>query len=1081
MCHYATKTKVALIALLAALSACVWASPAAAVEAPAWQVTAMPEPTAIAPGSEGHLVLFITNVGGASSDGSTATITDELPAGLTETGAPHGYDLYKGPTSNEEGNAPLTCAQTSDAECTYSAPVDPGDTLQMVIPVGAEATVPDGSELSNHVRVSGGGALSMAAVDPVTISATPPPFGLVPATVHAALSTLQAGAHPNITSTFAVNLKSSVEASGALRDVRFDLPVGFVGNTVGMPQCTLAGVQETNNDRSVKPCPPDTIAGTATVRLILRLGNQVLPETRVVLVYNIAPVPGEPAAFAFTVEGFTARLDTSVLSGGDYGVRVSSEDTTEAAQPTAVAITVWGVPADHNGVGPDKSNANVDETFGEPSGDVRVPLLTNPTQCTEPLSATLSVDSWNEPGTFLTSPAAEVGTLTGCAALSFEPSLSAIPDTFQAGAPAGYTLDLRVPRSADALPEGVAAPDVKAVTVALPMGTVVSPSAATGLLPCTDEQFALHSGALGACPPESQIATVKITSPNIAEPLTGELFLGAPECDPCSPADAEGGHMIRLFLQARGEGEGGVLVKVEGNGAINQQTGQITATFENNPQLPFSDLKLTLPGGPRATLANPSVCAPATTTADLTPWSTPFTPDATVTSSFEVTGCTAPRFAPSFVAGTTSNQAGGFSPLTVAFGRSDADQDLNGIQMTLPPGLLGSIASVPLCRQAQAMAGTCGEESLIGSTQVLTGPGSEPFLVTGGRVFLTEGYKGAPYGLSIVVPAKAGPYTLSGTTGTGFVVVRAAINVDPHTAALTVTSDPLPSVLDGIPLALKVVNVTIGRPGFISNPTNCNPLSITGTLSSTQGASASVSSPFQVANCAALAFKPEFLVSTSGQTSKLDGASLDAKVIFPSGSETHDANIAKVKVDLPKQLPSRLTTLQKACIAATFEANPGLCPAASIIGVARASSPILPVQLTGPVYFVSHGGEDFPSLIMVLQGDGVRVDVVGKTFISHAGITSNTFNNVPDVPISSFELYLPEGRYSALGANANLCTSKLTMPTAFVAQNGTEIHQNTKITVTGCPKANKTKHKKGRATKARRATPVRTARGKGQS
>jgi hypothetical protein len=464
-----------------------------------------------------------------------------------------------------------------------------------------------------------------------------------------------------------------------------------------------------------------------------------------------------------------------------------------------------------------------------------------------------------------------------------------------------------------------------------------------------------------------------------------------------------------------------------------------------------------------------------TTSADLTPWSTPFTLDSAPTSTFEVSSCPAPQFDPSFSAGTTDNQAGAFSPFTVAFGRTDADEDLSGVQLRLAPGLLGEVASVPLCREPQAAQGTCGAESLIGHVQVLTGPGAEPFLVTGGQVFLTEGYAGAPYGLSIVVPAQAGPYTLSGTTGTGLVVVRAAIEVDPATAALTVTSDPLPRTLDGIPLALKLVDVTIERAGgapFMFNPTDCDRTAIGGALTSTQGASASEASPFQVTNCAALAFKPGFAVSTSGSTSKADGASLDARVTYPRGPQGTYANIAKVKVDLPKQLPSRLTTLQKACLAAVFDANPANCPAASVIGTARVNTPVLPVQLTGPVYFVSHGGEAFPSLTVVLQGDGVRVDLVGATFISKAGITSTTFKTVPDTPFSSFELYLPEGKYSALAANGNLCKSSLAMPTAFTAQNGAEIHESTKIGVTGCPKTKKAtkKKKKSKASKAQKSS-----------
>jgi hypothetical protein len=299
--------------------------------------------------------------------------------------------------------------------------------------------------------------------------------------------------------------------------------------------------------------------------------------------------------------------------------------------------------------------------------------------------------------------------------------------------------------------------------------------------------------------------------------------------------------------------------------------------------------------------------------------------------------------------------------------------------------------------------------------------------------------------------------------------VRAAINIDPNTAALTVTSDPLPTALDGIPLQLRVVNVTIDRPAFTFNPTNCNKLAIGGTLTSTQGASSVKSSSFQVTNCAALSFRPKFGVSTSGHTSKANGAGLDAKLAYPAGSQGKQANIASVKVDLPKQLPSRLTTLQKACPAEVFNQNPAGCPAASVVGIARASTPLLPVTLSGPAYFVSHGGEAFPSLVVILQGDGVRVDLTGTTFISKKGITSSTFKTVPDVPVNTFELYLPQGAHSALAANGNLCKSRLTMPTAFTAQNGAVLKQSTKIAVTGCPKIKKARVSRVKQKKARKA------------
>jgi hypothetical protein len=308
-------------------------------------------------------------------------------------------------------------------------------------------------------------------------------------------------------------------------------------------------------------------------------------------------------------------------------------------------------------------------------------------------------------------------------------------------------------------------------------------------------------------------------------------------------------------------------------------------------------------------------------------------------------------------------------------------------------------------------------------------------------------------------------------------VVRATITVNPLTTALTVTTDPLPQIIDGIPLRLRKTNVTINRPGFIFNPTDCAQLHITATISGSQGTQTEESAPFAVSGCAGLPFGPKFSVATSGKTSRAGGASLDAKLSVPAGAQS---NIARVKVELPKQLPSRLTTLQKACPDTVFDVNPAACPADSAIGAVQAVTPILPVALRGPVYFVSHGGAAFPNLVAVLQGYGVRVDLVGETYISPAGITSSTFTNVPDVPVSSFELFLPEGKDSALAANGNLCKSKLTMPTLFVAQDGAQLKQSTPIEVTGCPKAKaKAKKKARKASRARTAKHRHSAHGRG--
>jgi hypothetical protein len=447
-------------------------------------------------------------------------------------------------------------------------------------------------------------------------------------------------------------------------------------------------------------------------------------------------------------------------------------------------------------------------------------------------------------------------------------------------------------------------------------------------------------------------------------------------------------------------------------------------------------------------LANPRSCGAISSSLDITPWSAPFTADSLSASAFEVNeSCLGRQFGPTFAAGTTDTQAGGYSQFTVSFGRGDRDQFLSGLELHMPPGLLGKLSTVALCREPQAAQGACGQDSLIGHVQVLVGAGPSPYPVAAGQVFLTDGYKGAPFGLSVVVPAVAGPYRLAGTTGLGTVVVRASISVDPHSTALTIKSDPIPTTLDGIPLQVKLVNVTVDRNEFIFNPTNCSKLAVVGTLSSSEGSSAPVSSPFQTANCATLAFKPKFRVLTHAHASKANGAYLHVQVTSGPGQ----ANIGKVKVDLPKQLPSRLTTLQQACPEAKFDANPASCPAGSLVGTAWAVTPVLKSVLTGPAYLVSHASAAFPDLVIVLQGEGITLDLVGNTDIKH-GITISTFNAVPDAPVSTFDLVLPQGPHSALGAFGSLCRGALNMPTAITGQNGAVIRQTTKIAVSGCPK-----------------------------
>jgi hypothetical protein len=766
-------------------------------------------------------------------------------------------------------------------------------------------------------------------------------------------------------------------------------------------------------------------------------------------------------------------------------------------------VTFWGVPGDAAHDLQHGSHCLQEEEFlvglrSEPSpcelgAGSGVPFLSLPGSCTgQPLVSVVEGDSWIQAGErraqglpereeYLAE--ARLPALDGCGLLPFGAEIQVAVDEQAASTPSGLHVDVHVPQEPELNPQGLAPAELRNITVTLPEGLAVNPSAGDGLEACTQAQAGLGGTGEAACPDASKIATATVRTPLLPNALEGFVYLASPQnFSVLSGAAMENpfGSLLAVYLVVK-DPVSGVLVKLPGEMTLSE-TGRLTASFDNNPQLPFEDAELHFFGGARAPLVTPARCGTYTTTASFQPWTNSPEDEKTIqsSSSFQITTgpktltepegapCPGPSlpFTPTLSSESTNVNAGGFSPLSTTLSRGDGEQQIGSVTLHYPPGLSGILKGVELCPEAAANAGSCPAGSLVGETTVSVGLGGDPFTVTGGKVYLTEHYEGAPFGLSIVNPAKAGPFVLQEGKP---VVVRARVQVDPQTTALTVTtnsaSQPLhiPTIIDGIPLQIKHVNVTITRPGFTFNPTSCERMSIQGAIESAEGASVAVSVPFQLANCQNLRFTPKFAVTTNGHTSKSSGASLTVTVTRPGGDgpETGQANFARVKVSLPKQLPSRLTTLQKACLARVFETNPAACPAGSIVGHARVITPLLPVPLEGPAYFVSHGGEAFPSLIMVLQGYGITVDVLSTTFISKTGITTATLKTVPDAPFTSFQLTLPQGPDSALAANTNLCRTKLTMPTQLTAQNNHTITQNTPIHATGChPKHHKPKHTK---------------------
>jgi len=1107
-----TATVALVIGSLAALSA-----PASAVEAcpqrslyqscgPGWELSARNYPTNLAPGHKGAIQIEVFNVGaGSTSSGRPVSVTDTLPPGVTATNAgdlaikPAGssasFDASPedvpiahvrwdctgngvGAAPKVEGASVVTCTNDPNGmprllggAGNTSVGQDGNAQIAIAVKVANGASEDVEHPETNQVIVAGGGARTTASTtDPITISSKPADFRFTNLSAWFSNSDgtidTQAGSHP-FALTVDFGISTALTEAGELgshgnemRNIEVQLPPGLVGDPTALPQCSRgAFINET--------CPNASEVGFTAVNVFSGTWDKFR-------LFNLVPPPGTPAQFGFHFAKLVVYLDTGVRTGGDNGITTTV--TNAPQQETYQAITtIWGVPGDpthdrwHGGGEAPCTQEEIEIAGNSCSAGehpILKPFLTLPTACSTPPKFTVRANTWEHPEAAPIEASSELhdsngdpAGLTGCENLSFGPTITTSPDTARADTPAGFTFELQPPIGGLGDVNGLSTSDIQATAVNLPEGLVINPGQAAGLQACSEAQSSVGTDGAPTCPLASKVGTVTARTPllegSAEKELQGNIYLMQ-----SNPPD------LKLLVAPSADG---VNIKQVLNVHLNEGTGRVETTTANFPQAPVTDIKLSFSGGPQAALDTPAQCSSYQTTADFTPWSSPFIADVFPTASFAITegpgGSPCPSsplpFSPSMTAGSTTDQAGAFTNFSLLLQRGDGQQRIEKLQFRSPEGLSAMISGVPLCDEANANAGTCPAASHIGHAVVTSGPGPYPLVIPQpgepeAPIYLTGPYKGAPFGLSIVTPVIAGPFNL------GTIITRAKIEVDPLTAQITITTDPLPQIVDGVPTDLRSINSIIDRPNFLFNPTNCTPAEFTGTATSAGGAAtAPLSSHFGVGSCRELAFKPQFKVSTSGKTSRKNGASLHVKLTYPKDAMGKDANIRSVKVNLPKQLVSRLSTLQNACLDSVFNANPASCPSASRIGTAKALTPILPVPLTGPAYFVSHGGAKFPELIIVLSGYGVTVQLDSETFISKAGITSSTFRTIPDVPVGTFELTLPEGKYSALAANGNLCKVKggIKMPTAFTAQNGAVIHQSTPIGVTGCPKQKKAKKK----------------------
>jgi hypothetical protein len=839
----------------------------------------------------------------------------------------------------------------------------------------------------------------------------------------------QAAGHPNYGITdfrFKTTGAAGFEKpEGNVKEVRVDLPPGLSVNPYATPRCKLAELE------SSAGCPADTQVGevqlTAHLNLVSLLGQPVGktigPPLTNADVYNMEAPPGTPLEADFKVAIFNTvvHIVGGIDWSGDYHEFFTIKEIPTTPELVDSRLIFFG------------------KTLG--SGGT-LPFITMPSTCLGPQTTYLKVVSYEgqEETSSFTTP---VGA-SGCNEVPFAPTVKVQPATTRSDAPDGATVNVEVPQNTD--PESIDSSMLADAHVSLPEGMTLNPAAASGLEACTNAEFGKGTTNPVGCPPGSQIGTTTIETPDLPPgSLTGNVYVGQPES-----SNPESGGEYRIFIDAEAPGYG-VSVRLEGRVSASASTGRLTTAVLEDPQVPFSDFSVTL--GVHTPLANPLVCGAATTNSSLTPYSGDPASEPFMSFPIDFNGqggaCPSPLPFSLAQSATSKPTTGGASTsFTLGLARAESQQYISQLSTTLPPGLLGRIPAVALCGEPQAALGTCSATSAIGTATVTLGSGESP-LTLSGTAYLTGPYAGAPYGLSVAVPAeKVGPFDY------GTIVTRATIAVNPFTAQITVASQ-LPTIVGGVPLRLRTLTVSVDRPGFMINPTNCATLDTTTSLTSTFGTPQQIPTPFQATGCDALPFKPRLTASSSAKTSRADGAALNVKVSYPAGTQ---ANISSVLLTIPKILPVRQSALNNACRQAIFDASPSDCPHSTHVGEATVRTPVLPGKLSGYALFVSHGGAAFPNLDLVLSGDGVTVILVGDTNISSKGVTTSDFAALPDVPISSFETRLPTGKNAALAAKGNLCKGALRMPTVITAQNGKVIKQKTKIAVASCPR----KHRKAR-------------------
>jgi hypothetical protein len=1014
----------------------------------------------------------VKNVGDTVTSGTTLLSVD-LPAGVN---------------LREVGGTGWTCSLTG--ACNTSSAVAAGAEYP---PVTFKVNLLDAAPgtIVSTAATSGGGAVSEVVAQDTLILGPPVPFGLknffARANDESGAEYFLAGGHPF---EAVAHLEFATNSSGAVPE-RFDeivtrLPVGFVGNPLAVPaECKVA-------ELTGSLCPEASAIGQAH---IITSAVPSIGADKNSPVFRIAGERGAPAAFGFEVFAPHFFIRGKVRSDGDYGLTVIGPHVPQQPEITFAEVRFCQYGAKVSGQGSFQPNFDGCREPGETVEPGSAPpnpkpLLTNTTRCSgEPPVTDFAIDTWEKPGRKLadgsddpTDPTwrrytASAPLVTGCEALTEawvdenEPSFSFQPDTRAADTPAGYTARLHVPQPGLHAHDELATSHLKDITVTLPEGISLNPSAADGISACTEEQMGLKGTDfpdpnpirfnldLPNCPSGSKIGNAKVETPLLEEPLTGSIYLAAQKDNPFDSNFA-----IYLAIE---EEETGVIVKLAGKVAVDPGTGRITTTFTNNPQLPFEDLTLEFFGKGRGALANPVSCGTFETGTEMTPWSAkdPHHPESgeiarpvdevQIDSGPDGSACVdSPSQRPfdiGLTAGAKDPVAGARSPFAIRITRPDGAQEFDRLEISPPPGFVASLKGIPYCSEAQIQAAaagsgrteqsnsSCPPASQIGTTNAAAGAGPTPYYASG-KLYLAGPYKGETLSVVAVTPAVAGPFDL------GNVVIRSALQINPLTARITAVTDPIPQIVEGVPLRIRDIRINLDRPNWAQNPTSCEAMAVDVTAFGSNGAVSKPSNRFQVGGCERLGFKPKLRILLKGGTRRGDHPALLATLKTRPG----DANIARAAVTLPPSAFLDQGHIRTICTRVQFAADQ--CPKGAVYGYAKATTSLLDDPIEGRVFLRSSDNK-LPDLVGTLRGVA-NIEAVGRIDSVKGGIR-NTFDVIPDAPFDVFTLRMQGGSKGLVVNSRDLCATTNRATVKFTAHNGKHYNYRPEVIATGCKKAAK--------------------------